>query len=903
MEIFREIPFLNGGLFECLDCERGERSSIPEGCEAKIRRVDGFSDQESNVIFVPNELFFGKERNIDLNEIYGTHNKHYKVRGLLLILNDYKFTIEENTPIEEEIALDPELLGRVFENLLAAYNPETQTTARKATGSYYTPREIVNYMVDESLLLYLDQKLREYNHPSPELDNIQTSQSTTENGHNSNLSASEDIDNSASPYEEQLRELFSYGGRGNPFDQEETQILIKAIDEVKVLDPACGSGAFPMGVLHRLVFLLGKLDPHNRNWKQRQLDKMQTIEDLQARDAARKSIEHAFETNELNYGRKLYLIQNCIYGVDVQPIAVQIARLRFFISLIVDQKIQIGKNNKGITSLPNLESKFVAANTIMDLEKPTPDIEHQMALMDDVIDLLKNKIKSVHDRHFNAHNRAQKETCIREDKELRRDLSVELHRFGWSTSSAQQFAEWDPFDQNKSAPFFDAESMFGMKNGFDIIIGNPPYLESRHPAFNNEIKTCYQKASRNRWKEDARYITRGSDLLIYFIETAIFNINNKGNIVLITQNSWLDTRYGKDFQQFLLKFTNVRKIVDSDFRYFKKGEGPSINTIILIIEGKINNKNNDILFIRYHEDFQKLTISGFNLIREENSNIVSVHKYSNNDPLIYEYKWGILHDSSTEFMQILELLKKRGKCLNEIDMSVGQGLNLKANQMVGDNEINKNELLIKASIPLFTSNDGALYNIQRTDYFIIDKTDLPQQEILSLEERDIALYDPKSTAKIPPRLILPRGIGKHYCALNSIDCFSSSCVEIYDQFGGISDDVIMNLWLFLNSSIAWLLREVSGRKNLGGGMLKAEAIDIEPLPIYFDFNREGEIRAIFTRVKNRQLLTTSEEIYSPEHKQIDEIVFNYLGISDDLQSKIIFELHSKIVNRDKKSTT
>ena len=104
----------------------------------KILRIDGFSDRADNRLSVPNFLFFAEEREVDLNKVYDTRGKRYKVRGLIEILRRYKFTITENTPIEEEVALDPELLGKVFENLLAAYNPETGATARKQTGSFYT---------------------------------------------------------------------------------------------------------------------------------------------------------------------------------------------------------------------------------------------------------------------------------------------------------------------------------------------------------------------------------------------------------------------------------------------------------------------------------------------------------------------------------------------------------------------------------------------------------------------------------------------------------------------------------------------------------------------------------------------------------------------------------------------
>jgi len=141
LALFAGIPFLNGGLFDCLDKDNPDTG--------KHQFVDGFSRNPKKRAIVPDFLFFHAEEDCDLNAIYGTKNKKYRVKGLFDILSAYKFTIAENTPIEEEIALDPELLGKVFENLLASYNPETQTTARKQTGSFYTPREIVNYMVDD----------------------------------------------------------------------------------------------------------------------------------------------------------------------------------------------------------------------------------------------------------------------------------------------------------------------------------------------------------------------------------------------------------------------------------------------------------------------------------------------------------------------------------------------------------------------------------------------------------------------------------------------------------------------------------------------------------------------------------------------------------------------------------
>ncbi|MDE0555318.1 MAG: hypothetical protein OXI24_13935, partial [Candidatus Poribacteria bacterium] len=327
LRLFETIPFLNGGLFECLD--------KPDPDDSKtILRVDGFSDRADNPLSVPNALFFSESQAVNLNAVYDTKNSRYTVRGLIHILNRYKFTIAENTPIEQEVALDPELLGQVFENLLAAYNPETGTTARKQTGSFYTPREIVNYMVDESLIAYLKTVFP--------------------------------LDKGGRGVIAKLRHLLTYNNEPHQFTDTEVENLIRAIDTLKILDPACGSGAFPMGILHKLVFLLSKLDPRNAQWRQRQIDRVQStittaeqIDDSVIRESTIDelereidSINEAFERNALDYGRKLYLIENCIYGVDIQPIATQIAKLRFFISLIVEQKIDDTRDNRGVRPLP-----------------------------------------------------------------------------------------------------------------------------------------------------------------------------------------------------------------------------------------------------------------------------------------------------------------------------------------------------------------------------------------------------------------------------------------------------------------------------------------------------------------------------------------------------------------------
>jgi len=201
------VPFMNGGLFECLDSP-GPGLKGKNGGDVIIYE-DGFSDRKDNALCVPDYIFFGTAEHADLSEELGDKKqKDVTVNGLINILKSYKFTVTENTPIEEDIALDPELLGRVFENLLASYNPETKTTARKQTGSFYTPREIVNYMVDESLKAYLKQKLETEAEMKPEDADIG------------------------------LEFLIGYNEKAHLFDDKQTVVLINAIDNCKILDEA-----------------------------------------------------------------------------------------------------------------------------------------------------------------------------------------------------------------------------------------------------------------------------------------------------------------------------------------------------------------------------------------------------------------------------------------------------------------------------------------------------------------------------------------------------------------------------------------------------------------------------------------------------------------------------------------
>ena len=392
IDMFAEVPFLNGGLFECLD-----KTKTIDGVE-QAYNYDGFSRNDRTFAdgryryraIVPNTLFFDEKR------------------GLFSILNKYNFTIEENTPEEQQVALDPELLGKVFENLLGAYNPETKETARNQSGSFYTPREIVKYMVDESLIAYLGES--DFN-----------------------------------------RSLFAPNFKYEVAHVEEYKSIAEKLKAVKVLDPACGSGAFPMGLLNRMAEVLQRI-----------------------------------ELNTNVYEQKLAIIENCLYGSDIQSIAAQITKLRFFISLIVDCERDASKPNFGIPTLPNLETKFVAANSLIAKKKQ----DRQRNLFENPeIEPTKEELAKVRHEHFMAKSASAKRRLREKDQELREKLAKLLaDDNNFAPEDAIQLAAWNPYDQNAVSKFFDPEWMFGVTDGFDIVIGNPPYLRIQElRKFNNDL--------------------------------------------------------------------------------------------------------------------------------------------------------------------------------------------------------------------------------------------------------------------------------------------------------------------------------------------------------------------------------------------------------------------------------
>lgn len=758
----RKVPFLNGGLFECLDDKY------------QNLYIDGFSDQmtKGEQLIVPDYLFFGVEEEVDLSKEYGVNNKGAKqaaVKGLINILKSYKFTITENTPIEEDVALDPELLGKVFENLLASYNPETKTTARKQTGSFYTPREIVNYMVDESLIAYLKNKiLEEDSEVFVEFGKRQTILFGNEGRKDQTFlyegKSTNEFKNQEEILDVLLHQLVSFDP-GNPLSgyPKATKAIVQSLDKCKILDPACGSGAFPMGILQKMVHMLQKLDPENEFWKAVQIEKTEielkdtlSIEDKKEREEKLKEINEAFDQgmNDPDYARKLYLIENCIYGVDIQPIASQISKLRFFISLVVDQKPNSNPiQNFGIRPLPNLETKFVTANTLIGIEKPKKD--SQLGLYStDKLKSLENELKKVRHKLFSARTKDTKLKYRQKDEELRHQIAEELKRSGWKNDSAEKLADWDPYDQNASSSFFDPEWMYDISEGFDVVIGNPPYRPVQ--KYEIEIKRSWSN-------QGYKTFANSGNIYFLFYEKGLNLSRENGSVMFITSNQWLRNISGEPLRKFFLSKYCPQILID--FRGTDIFENVAVLSNILMVS---NRRLDQPLIACDVSVIEQNYQEGLHQIVSENS--VLLKNLTENSWLIF--------DKQKHFFR--EKVIGQGSNIEDWGLEIYRGILTGFNNAFYLTESEKNELINKDSKnseiikPMLRGKDLARYYPKDIEYWLINTSNgkyqgrgLERIGRINVEKNYPTIYE--HLKKYRPQLEKRQDKGDHWTNLRSCD--------------------------------------------------------------------------------------------------------------------------------------
>lgn len=381
-------------------------------------RIDEKTPYLNGGLFEPHENDWYKDESLTFPEgFFISLYNHFE---------EFNFTTDESTPEYEQIAIDPEMLGRVFESLLASQIDETGQQARKAKGTFYTPREIVSYMCKESLRNYLYSSVVEDGNIKLAIDGLL------------DIPDSEWAKSVANSRRDTVKTYRAY--------------IINSLDVVKILDPACGSGAFPMGMLQLLI---------------------KTYERLESRFDA--------------YKTKLQIVQNNIFGVDIEPIAVEIARLRAWLSLIVDEE-----DSRNVAPLPNLEFKFVCANSLLPLESG----DQQNIFADNE---LSNKLKDIKEYYFNTRSPKKKKklqadyyTLTKSDQQI----------IGGEDIRTKQLKSFNPFKNLNPAEFLDLDQMFGIKKEFDIIISNPPWdkFKPLDPEFFSNYVHNYRELSKDEQK-------------------------------------------------------------------------------------------------------------------------------------------------------------------------------------------------------------------------------------------------------------------------------------------------------------------------------------------------------------------------------------------------------------------
>jgi type I restriction-modification system DNA methylase subunit len=423
------IPFLNGGLFEPLA---------------------GYDWQKTDII-IPNSLFSNTKTTKVGDE--GT--------GILDVFDRYNFTVNEAEPLEKEVAIDPEMLGKVFENLLGVKE-------RKSKGSFYTPREIVHYMCQESLINYLDTTLNNDKKIVPRKE----------------IGTLVHLGEQISHYEAVEAR---YAIKMPKSIEQHARVIDDKLADIAVCDPAIGSGAFPVGMMQEIVRARAAITPY--------------FNDVRDRTA---------------YHFKRHAIQNCLYGVDIDPGAVEIAKLRLWLSLVVDED-----DVKQIKPLPNLDYKIVTGNSLLSVEKNLFNAD------------LFRRLEELKPRYFDATDRKQKE-------KLKHGIDDLIHEL---TNGKEAF---------DSEIYFSEVMDKKRRGGFDAVIGNPPYVRQESIK---ELKSALKA-------EGYECFDGVADLLVYFYERGVKLLREGGTIALITSNKFYRAGYGEKLRGFLARELTLHRLID-----------------------------------------------------------------------------------------------------------------------------------------------------------------------------------------------------------------------------------------------------------------------------------------------------------------------------------------------------
>ena len=361
---------------------------------------------------------------------------------------------------------------------------------------------------------------------------------------------------------------------------------------------------------------------------------------------------------------KLAIIENCIYGSDIQSIAAQITKLRFFISLICNCEKDATKPNFGIPTLPNLETKFVAANSLIAKKKQ----ESHNLFENQEIEPTKKELTEIRHEHFSAKTAYRKSTLREKDKQLREKLAKLLEQDNdFAPEDAKQLAAWNPYDQNAVAEFFDPAWMFGVNDGFDIVIGNPPYIQLQNNG--GELAQLYAPCNYKTY-------ARTGDIYCLFYERGYQLLKPNGHLCYITSNKWMRAGYGEKTREFFAKNTNPILLID--FAGVKIFESATVDTNILLF-AKAANEHKTLCAVTNKQN--KDSVKNLSVFVQQSG---SVCEFSNSD------SWVILSPIEQSIKRKIEAV---GTPLKDWDIQINYGIKTGFNDAFIINTEKRDEIL------------------------------------------------------------------------------------------------------------------------------------------------------------------------------------------------------------------
>ena len=511
LPLHSRIPFLNGGLFE---------------------ELEGY-DWKNNDFCIPDELFSNADEN------------GRDADGILDVFDRYNFTMVEDEPMEREVAVDPEMLGKVFENLLDVKD-------RKSKGAFYTPREIVHYMCQESLIRYLSHKtgiadgdIRKfilYGEYFREED-VKKTKPVYQDGKKHHVFDKNKV-------LEMPETIFSYQKNVNRLQE-----LDDLLANVTVLDPAVGSGAFPLGMLTEIV----KARETLTSYMSIELNRFQ---------------KHTLRSDRNTYRMKRETIKNSIFACDLEASASDITKLRLWLSLVIDNQIRAEENEEfGYTTkpreLPNLDCNIICGNSLVDAFHGIKLITENSALgnlsamrqgallYDDHFATQIHRLISMQDRLYDEKTRVEKERIKKEIQEIY-DETILTNLNG----SQQAMNAYYECKNDVTKPFILWQLMFPKvfrdNGGFDIVIGNPPYIQLQTKIDENTGEKLGDQFAELGFQTFAKT----GDIYCLFYEKGYQLLSRGGVLTYITSNKWMRAGYGEKLRSFFAQRTNPVRLID-----------------------------------------------------------------------------------------------------------------------------------------------------------------------------------------------------------------------------------------------------------------------------------------------------------------------------------------------------